>query len=455
MKLRTPITDLIVGTLGAFSAFTNLRLGSLQLEDFLLLLLLGFCLAKFVSSGFSFRIAPNFKGLFMSCFLLLLCLFFLSLLAIRLKFFPLDDVSFLKQPVIFSLSKLLQFSAVFCGFLWLVNALAARKSRLGSALNIYWRIGIISSWYAILCYCVLVVVHFAAPSIFGAYGTEEGSLRARGFFNEGGPFGIYLVSVYVIGLIRRRVTGRRIGILNTAILSAAFFLSASKAGILAAAILMLFAIMSAASFRKRVYYLTIAIVLLGGAAIWLDLGNQLLGYWYSYQNFDEELAARGNDYNLVVGRVSALHIVPKMILAHPITGIGFGNYPLMRNDPDYLDGLPTITEIEDLPALGIPAIAAEMGIPVTIWLMSLLFTPYWISRKRGHVIAIGGIYLPLASILAVQLTFFYPWFVAACAYAASCLESQDCLFKPDTPPFLGSGDMSSVTALATTTPMQF
>lgn len=94
--------------------------------------------------------------------------------------------------------------------------------------------------------------------------------------------------------------------------------------------------------------------------MWLNFDSQVAGYVYSYMNIEEEIAERGRDYNLVVGRVSALHIVPKMVATHPLTGIGFGNYPLMRNDPNYLDGLPAITEVEDLPGLGLLGVSDHL-----------------------------------------------------------------------------------------------
>jgi hypothetical protein len=122
--------------------------------------------------------------------------------------------------------------------------------------------------------------------------------------------------------------------------------------------------------------------------------------------------------NLVAGRVSALYIVPKMISAHPVTGIGLGNYPLMRNDPHYLGVLPAIPEVEDVGGIGIPGIAAEIGIPATLWLLILLFMPYQVCRKSASILAVAAAFQPLAHTFAVQLTFFYPWFVSACALAA-------------------------------------
>lgn len=416
---------LMICALAVSSALTNIRLGSLQLEDLLLLALLGFCIAKTMCSGFSFRIATDLRVLLKSYGLLLLAIFCSAVFAIRLKFYPLDAPSLLMHPVLMSVSKLLQFVAILCGFFWLTNKLIKQRKSLIVALSAYWWIGIICSLYAICSYCVLEIFRFNAPDIFGAYENLDGVVRARGFFNEGGPFGMYVVSVYVAGILKRRITGARVGMVNTILLLLALLLSSSKAGLIAAIFLALYFALSAASFRAKVCYLVLAVVVLGGAAVWLDLPGQLIGYLYSYQYMEEELMTHSNDYNLVLGRVSGLYIVPRMILAHPITGIGFGNYPLMRNDPNYLGSLPAITEVEDLPALGIPGIAAEIGIPATAWLLILLFLPYWTSRKRAPGVALGTIFQPISCILAVQLTFFYPWFIAACALAASCTESEE------------------------------
>jgi hypothetical protein len=343
----------------------------------------------------------------------------MAVLALRLRFYALDEASLLKQPVIFSFSRLLQFVAIICGFLWLTNAFIKKRSLLFLALRAYWWTGIVCSWYAIVSYCAVAALHFSAPDIFGAYSNIDGGVRARGLFNEGGPFGIYVVSIFVAGIVRRNTTGRTLGVVNIATLLTALLLSGSKAAFLVAACLAMFLIVSAASFRTRVYYLILAIAIGSGAWVWLDLGNQLGAYLYSYLNMGDEIAARGNDYNLVVGRLSALHIVPKMILAHPVTGIGLGNYPLMRNDPMYLDGLPAVTEIEDLPALGIPGITAEMGVPITIWLVSLLLVPYLRNRREGPIFAMVALFQPLAHTFGVQLNFFYPWFVTACVLGAA------------------------------------
>src|SRR5260370_17906564 len=91
---RIPVLGVMVGLVVILSTFTNLKIGSFQPEDFVLLLLFGFCIAKFLCSSFSFRIAAELGGLFKSYGLLLLLLATLSVLSVRLPFYPLIDASF-------------------------------------------------------------------------------------------------------------------------------------------------------------------------------------------------------------------------------------------------------------------------------------------------------------------------------------------------------------------------
>lgn len=412
----------MVGMLSFLPAFTYIRVGALQPVDFALLMLLGFCVAKGLNSGLSFSISSKLKGLFWLYALFLLVLAAFSILSIRLDFYPLFGASFLKQPIIFSLSKLLQLTALVCGFFWLANKFITRRPVLIRAMSVYWAVGVACAIYALICCAAVVALHLEPnpESLFGAY--LSGGVRARGFFNEGGPFGMYLVSVVVIGFLRRHMTGRPMGKMNSAILAIAFILSDSKAAILAVAFLLLYYVMSVASFVHKVAYLVLSITLLSALGVLLNLGSHLNSYLYAYENIDQEVMTRGVDLNLVAGRISAFFIVPRMIETHPISGIGFGNYPLMRNDPRYLGGLPPIRDVEDLPAIGIPGIAAEIGIPATAWLLALFAVPFWRGRKKYPIMGIAGIYQLLAHSLGVQLTFFYPWFISACAIGSISWE---------------------------------
>jgi hypothetical protein len=409
-----------VTLIGSLAALTNVRIGSLQPEDIALLFLLALCCGKFCYSGFSLRLATKLSPLFKWYLFLLLVLCFLSFYSVRLPFFSLQEASFLKRPIIFSLSKLLQLSATICGFFWLSNSFLKNNALLIAAIRAYWICGLFCALFALGSYIFIALTHYdpSPLSILGAYYTSPGNIRARGFFNEGGPFGIYIVSVFVIGLLRRHLIGQKLGKLQVAILSFSFILASSKAGFMAALFLFLFSTVMAASFTKKIVYFVLSFTLLSSLAVALNFNEQLYAYLNDYQNLEQVISVRGLDYNVVLGRVAALYIVPRMIASHPWTGIGFGNYPLMRNDPHYLGILPSVRHVEDVPGIGIPGIAAEMGIPATLLLVALLLSPVWWSRKQTAIVGVAALFQCLAHAFAVQLTFFYPWFVSACAVGA-------------------------------------
>jgi hypothetical protein len=400
--------------------FTGTKIAGLQSEDLALLTLLAFCLARWLCSGFRFRISPGLAPLFRKYAFLLVLLFCFAVAALRMPFFPLDESSILKLPGFFSLSRYVQFAAVICGFLWLTNTLLHDRHRLEQALNLYWWTGIGSCALGVGSFFVL---REFGVSFLGAYVFNESvdaPIRARGFFNEGGPFGLYVVSVLLIGLLRRHLTGKRIGVVNGLICVTAFVLSASRAGFLEAVLLTLIAILMAASFWRRVVILLVA----GGGIFWAAMAMNVFvvlnSYLFAYQNLDSRLNDVAEvDQSLTLGRVAGAYIVPRMIEAHPLAGIGIGNYPLMRNDPRYRGKLPDIRYFEDLPGLGIVGDAAELGVPATVFLISLFFAPYTMCKESASIVRVCSLFQLLAHFLGVNLTFFYPWFVSACAIAAS------------------------------------
>jgi hypothetical protein len=406
--------SLITGVLSILPAFTNIKIGSLQPEDFVLLGIMAFCISKWILGGFRFKIPSELSGLSKAYILLLLVILSFSILSVRLPFYPLDDASVLKGPVLYSLSRFLQLAAVVCGFFWLSSVFIRDQKRLNRAVDLYWRMGIVSSLYAVISYAALRAAHI---NLLGAYGDDV--LRARGFFIEGGPFGLYLISVISVGFLRRHLTGKRIGYTNALIVAIAFLLSGSKAGVLALAILLFAWILSTASFLKKIVYLSLAAIVVTGFAMAIHIQEQINAYVESYQDIEYKIALVGYDTNLVMGRIAGAYIVPRMIAAHPITGIGIGNYPLMRNDPRYLGPLPSIRYLEDEPGLGVLGYASELGLPVTACLIILLFVPYGICMKSATIVVLASLVQVVSQLLGVQPTFFYPWFVSASAIAAS------------------------------------
>jgi hypothetical protein len=333
--------------------------------------------------------------------------------ALRLPFYPPSEASFLKGPFVLSLSRLFELSLAIYYMLAIADTLQQTPKLLKTALNVYAAAGTGS---AVLSICSFAI--FAATGI-DSYFINDLDHRARGFFNEGGPFGLFLTSVVLVLLLKRRldysasaVTSR----IALVIVWLALLLSESKAGLLAA-ILCAMATLLTPDLRRR----TLMVVLLPVALVcFLEVfQTTLVNYRENFQDFDEMALFRPGDRNLVMGRIIGALIIPKMIAAHPVLGIGIGNYSLMRNDPDYLEGLPAVDDW-DLPGLGLVSDAAELGIPLTLFLVGILVRVLWrAKRERAPAILVAiAAFQPVALLLGVNLNFFYPWLVTAFALAS-------------------------------------
>jgi O-Antigen ligase len=407
--------SILVMALSILPAFTALKIGSLQLEDCVLLLILALSCAKLVLVGFKIQTLSVLFSLLRGYLIFLIFLSLFAILSLRLKSYPLEDVSILKTPIFYSASRLLQFVAMVCGLFWIAEAMIRERRYLDMAMNLFWRTGIVSCIYAIISYCSL---RFGGIDLFGAY-LATASLRARGFFNEGGPFGLYIVSVLMIGLLRNQINAKRMGLINLSVIFTALILSQSKAAFFAIAFLCCCAVFTLGSFWKRVVTVLVALSILAFLAVSIHIGVLLRSYLKTYENIETRVALLGNDPNVVLGRIAGAYIVPRMIKEHPITGIGIGNYPLMRNNPKFLGDLPSIRYEEDQPGLGLLGDASELGIPLTCLLFVLMCMPYWVCKKGARIVGIVSVTQLTVHLFGVQLTFFYPWLITACALAAS------------------------------------
>ena len=402
-------------------AFTNLKFASLQMEDVFLLGLTTWCFASFAANGSSLRISNTLRPLLKDYALLLVLLFTTSVFALRLQFFPLVGVSILKEPVFLSLSRFIQLTAVIVGFIWLANLLQNNREALRKALQTYWFTGLFVCSYAIVSYLLL---HFAHINIGGA--SPGGGGRARGTFNEGGPFGLYVVSLFVVAVLRRLVFGCRIGTVAAATVLIAFALAFSKAGFVALGVMGIAWVASHRISVRTVVLGSLIVSILAAVGVALHPERQIRDYTISYENIHAKIEhGHRADYNLVLGRVAAGYIVPRMVEAHPLLGIGIGNYPLMRNNPKYLGPLPPVYRHEDLPGLGLIGYAPDFGIPGLLAMSWLLTAPFRICRRTSLKLSVLGLFQIICHLFGAQLTFFYPWFVSACILGSySVLRSR-------------------------------
>ena len=391
------------------SAAPVAKIGDVQVLEILQALCLALAVPDFVARGMKVPVSGLWRE-FGGRYLAALCLCAaLSLASLRLPFYTSPGVSVLKQPLWISFSRILELFLVAYFMLRAARTFRLRPALFRLALDAYVWVGTLSACISIAAW---VLAKTAGVQTFAVYGADE---RVRGFFNEGGPYGIYLVGVAVVLMLRTRIVRPVHPALRwamLAVLAAALVLSQSKAGLLVALGLCGVAVLFSRSRLQKIALVGVcALVLTAGLSLF---GGRVFGYFYAYLDLEEAMAYRPGDPSLIMGRIAASVIVPRMIAEHPVLGIGVGNYSLMRNDPEYLQGLPPVSEW-DLPGMGLAGSAAEFGIPLTLFLLALLLRPLVLSRKAAQptVIAAAASVQPLAFLLGVNLNFFYPWLVAA------------------------------------------
>ncbi len=396
-------------TLAVLSTMPVARLGDVQVVEIVQIVWLGAAAPLFLYRGMNVPTGGLWRRYGSRLlFFLGLCLA-VSALSLRLPFHPPAETSWLKQPGILSLSRICELFLVSYFMIAAAETLRRRPELFRVAADAYTAAAALGALASILGWLLLRAASIPNPLVYGA------DSRVRGLFNEGGPYGIFLASAVVVALVRMRAARPRRPVVHwaaVAILLAALLLSGSKTGLLAVIGLCAVAALFSGG-RRRTFALAGVLALLLGVFI-ARFERSLYGYMYAYLNFEEAHFNRPNDPSLVMGRLAAMLIVPRMIQAHPLLGIGVGNYSLMRNDPEYLEGLPPVDDW-DLPGMGLLGSAAEFGIPLTVFFLALLVRPLFRARRRHAplvVIAAAG-FQPIAFLLGVNLNFFYPWLVAA------------------------------------------
>jgi hypothetical protein len=397
----------------ALSAAPAARVGDIQLLELAQVVILCAATVLAVRARFHVRFQPVWGEYGGRYLVLLFAVAAVSALSLRLPFYPPPGISLLKQPLAISLSRLAE---LFLGMisLLLVAAILGRSQKWRFAvLDIFTGVAILSAFASILAWILLKGAGVSTPLVY------DFNDRIRGFFNEGGPYGMFLVAASLAVLLRAHLKPYvyRFQVPATlALFGVALVLSGSKAGLLASAGLAGLGVLFSGSRRHRQILIVATVLFLAVLALF---ERQLVTYWLLYQDIEEIAAYHPGDPNFVMGRVTGALIVPRMIVAHPIGGIGLGNYSLMRNDPEYLQGLPAVDEW-DLTGMGLVGAMAELGIPLALCLFAILLRPLRMARKRraASVVAVTAAFQPVSFLLGVNLNFFYPWLITAFALAA-------------------------------------
>ncbi len=335
----------------------------------------------------------------------------LAIASLRFTFYIPVALPLFVYPVYITVSRVVELFASTFIMVWLADVFRQEPNKLRFTMRIYFWTGVVSAVYSYVSF----VANRAGGTLWGSYLVNE---RFRGFYNEGGPYGLYLLTVIFVGLAIYSLRWEAMGSLRLGLglLPVAFYKSYSKAAFSAVLVVLLINGLFTRGLGKRA-------VLLAGMAIIAVVGVRTVNLNEVLSLADADAAAyerashlHANDGNYVYGRIAARFIVPRMIAAHPYSGIGWGNYGVLRNDPQYR-GASVWSDIADQPGLGILGYAAEMGIPLLGYLVVLLFLPYLLLRRLRAATWLTNLALmsPLVHLFGAQLNVTYPWIVTAFA----------------------------------------
>jgi O-Antigen ligase len=334
----------------------------------------------------------------------------LGLSVVSLKFTDLYVIagsdSILKNPGILSFSRYVQY--VGCVFFALY---LDRLQRLQRPHELHRFLSSVDKWMLIWCGFFLLCWIAAYAGIETPF--IDGDHRLRGGYVEGGPFGLFVCFYFLVRCATLGWSWPWVIILGALLIA-----SQAKAAIAFLIIGFVALKWYSAPPGKALKRLTIAPIVIAAAVFTgnaaFSLGDRLLAYWNDYSNLEVALETRSDDPSLIMGRIAAMHIGPKMFADHPMLGVGFGNYSLARNNPAYRGPLPLpLVDNWDLPGLGgLVTFALESGV-VGLVMFLWPFTRFYrsASKPARYMVAL----FMLGMIFGVQLYFQYIWLALALA----------------------------------------
>ena len=347
----------------------------------------------------------------------------LAVASLRFDFYVGDDLTPLRRPVVVSLARAIELMGNVSMMLYLANLFRQDAYWLRFAMRVYFWVGVASGLYSVLSYPLDV----AGIVSLGVYSDSH---RFRGFYNEGGPYGLYVVSLILVGIALYRKHWERgpkmIGAFG--LLTISLVMSQSKAAYGAILFFSVMGIFLMGSLSRKLAMLLGAGVI--AVIIFQATGVARLIVLYRTQSAAYERASRmrRTDANFVYGRVAGGFIVPRMIAAHPLTGIGWGNYGILRNSPEYR-GASQFVPLADEPGLGLLGTAADLGLRLIALLLICLFLPAgYLRRRRVPFYALSvALWQPIVHIFGGQLNLTYPWIATALALGLAYCPDQPSL----------------------------
>ncbi|HEY4009395.1 MAG TPA: O-antigen ligase family protein [Acidobacteriaceae bacterium] len=393
------------------SVTTLLKIGEIQYLELILAFDLPVLVWAFARNGFQFKLFRPFYSISRSYMIFLAMAFALAFVALR-QDFTVANETMLKRPLLVTISRMAELVLDVLYMLYLASCCREDQRLCRFGAKVYFWTAVVGGLYSILG----LPLSYALQLDLGAYGDSH---RMRGFDNEGGPYGTYLVSVLVVtyAIYRRGWLSRRQYLCGMTLFFLCLLGSQSKAGFFVLALMVLLYLVLNLRGWKRVSLIATMVALFVTAAVFLDLPSQIEVYREASAKYQQVSNLKSDDPNFVMGRVAGAVLAPRMIAAHPLAGIGWGNYPLVRDDPEYRQGSSFSLMSMDAPGLGLIDYIADLGFPLAIYLVWVLTKPAYLLRRIGtepRVIAMAAVH-PVAMMLGTHLNLIYPWAVVALA----------------------------------------
>jgi len=376
--------------------FTEFKVGVIKLSEITLLLIPPFLYSKRTS-----------KWVFYFYFLFFI--WFIVSIAFNpfREFPPLKGLSILKRPYLITIGRFLELIA--CLNLAAIVHHYFRKKMRSQIISFIEKI-VLFSFFLIIYNST--VYFLATKNIISdsnlVYLTSSNYYRLKGWFIEGGPYGLMLSFIFVLSFFYR---SRYNFLIRSILILNIVFLAKSKAGML---LLVLWGVIYYyKTIYKRIKSLSPVVLVIGVLMVSFAFVKLAKVYIEHIENMEEYVILRPNDTNLTMGRIAGSHIAPKMVLDNPVLGIGLGNYPLERNVPKYRSFIPYTPDGKtDAHGLGgIVQILVDGGIFILFFFLLILFLTTKKAIRLKNNLEIYFFIFPCFFMAGVQVYFLYPWFL--------------------------------------------
>jgi hypothetical protein len=413
--LRLSWQKLFLACVGVLASTIVFKVGAIQYLEYVYFGLAIILIVIFVEHGYRAIWYRLILRLAFAYLLFAAAAFGLALAALREPFYLPLYLNPLKGPVIITLARIAELAASLTAMFYMAQIFAQSRDKARFTMRVYFWTGVASGIYSFLSVPLSIAGIYPPFLPLGAYDQIH---RFRGFYNEGGPYGLYVFSVLLIGYALDQLgwISRRKVRIALGFMCVVFILSYSKAAMSAVLTMLALNGLVARSLTKRVA------ILIGGAAVLVafsqivDLPRAFRAYEQTAAQYERLSHYHAEDPNFVYGRVAGAYLVPRMIHEHPLAGVGWGNYGLVRNAPEYR-GAAVYTQDADDPGLGMYGLAAELGLPMLAFLIVLLLVPFLYLRRLQAPTWMANLALlqPLVHVFGAQLNLTYPWVTTAFA----------------------------------------